>query len=159
MSIRRSSTASTAETLERPAIVGGAVQPEDLRASVLLVEDEVLVLDLIAETLIESGFDVRTAASLGEATGVLDAQVDAIQAVITDINLGAGKRGWDVARQARELNPEIPIIYMTGDSGHEWPIHRVPKSVLLTKPFAPAQVVVAVSHLLNQANASSSSLV
>jgi DNA-binding NtrC family response regulator len=70
--------------------------------------------------------------------------------LITDVNLGRDKlSGWDVAKRARELNPSVAVIYMTGDSGHDWAANGVPNSVLLLKPFAPAQVVTAVSQLLN----------
>ena len=50
---------------------------------------------------------------------------------------------------AREINPTIPVIYMTGTHGEEWASKGVPNSVLLIKPFAPAQIVTAVSQLLN----------
>jgi len=57
--------------------------------------------------------------------------------------------GWDIARHARQLNPELPVIYVTGASAHEWGAMGVPNSVLLSKPFAPAQLLTAVSQLLN----------
>jgi DNA-binding response OmpR family regulator len=57
--------------------------------------------------------------------------------------------GWQVAKQARELDPTFPIVYMTGASANDWPSHGVPNSVLLEKPFAPAQLVTAVAQLLN----------
>lgn len=38
---------------------------------------------------------------------------------------------------------------MTGASADDWPSMGVPNSILLTKPFAPAQLVTAVSQLLN----------
>jgi hypothetical protein len=41
---------------------------------------------------------------------------------------------------------------MTGASAHDWGSKGVPNSVLLTKPFANAQVVTAVSQLLNLGN-------
>jgi len=72
------------------------------------------------------------------------------RALVTDINLQAELSGWDVAKRARELSPEIPVVYMTGDSANQWSSHGVPNSVLLQKPFAPAQVVTAISQLLNQ---------
>jgi DNA-binding response OmpR family regulator len=54
-----------------------------------------------------------------------------------------------VARAAREVDPLFPIIYITGAASQEWPVWGVPNSVLLTKPFAGAQLVTAVSQLLN----------
>ncbi len=41
------------------------------------------------------------------------------------------------------------VLYITGAHADRWPSHGVPNSVLLTKPFAPAQLVTAVSQLLN----------
>jgi hypothetical protein len=38
---------------------------------------------------------------------------------------------------------------MTGASGDDWGANGVPNSILLAKPFAPAQLVTAVSQLLN----------
>lgn len=68
--------------------------------------------------------------------------------MVTDINLGAGaSTGWAVGQHARELNPEMPIVYVTGDSAHEWPSPGVPHSVVLPKPFAPADLVVAMAGL------------
>lgn len=43
---------------------------------------------------------------------------------------------------------EIPIVYMSGASGHGWTSHGVPNSVLIAKPFAIGQIVTAVSQLL-----------
>jgi CheY-like chemotaxis protein len=43
----------------------------------------------------------------------------------------------------------VPVVYITGATAHEWATQGVPNSMLLTKPFAPAQLVTAVSQLLN----------
>lgn len=74
-----------------------------------------------------------------------------LSGVITDIRLGSGPDGWEVARRAREINRHIPIIYMSGDSAHEHASKGVPQSLMLQKPFAPAQLVTAISSLLNEA--------
>jgi hypothetical protein len=42
---------------------------------------------------------------------------------------------------------------MTGKSGHDWASKGVPNSVLLTKSFANAQVVTAISQLLHAVSA------
>jgi CheY-like chemotaxis protein len=57
--------------------------------------------------------------------------------------------GWEVARQAREIDPDFPIVYMSGASAEDWPAKGVPDSIMLAKPFAPAQLVTAIAHLLN----------
>jgi two-component system, cell cycle response regulator CpdR len=64
--------------------------------------------------------------------------------------------GVAVARCAREIDPVLPVIYMTGTHGEDWPSRGLPNSVLLTKPFAPAQLLTAISNLLNAASPPSS---
>ena len=46
----------------------------------------------------------------------------------------------------------MPVVYMTGTQGEDWASKGVPNSVLLAKPFAPAQLVTAISNLLNTAS-------
>jgi hypothetical protein len=61
-------------------------------------------------------------------------------ALVTDVRLTDDLTGWDVARHARELSPAMPVVYLTGDSGVDWASQGVPNSILITKPFALAQV-------------------
>ena len=103
------------------------------------------------EALEEGGFQTEITASGEEAITLLNSDAAKYRALLTDIHLSGKLTGWDVAKRAREINPEIPIVYMTGAAADDWPSHGVPNSVLLNKPFAPAQVVTAVSQLLNQA--------
>jgi DNA-binding response OmpR family regulator len=119
--------------------------------TLLIVEDEVLVTFVIEEALRDGGYEVLTATTADEAMTILDDRSADIAALVTDIRLGSEKDGWDVARRARALNPAIPVIYTTGDSAADWPIHGVPKSVLLHKPFVAAQLVAAVSQRVNEA--------
>ena len=76
---------------------------------------------------------------------------DYYRALVTDINLKGLMDGWQVARRIREIDPLFPIVYITGAHGDEWASKGVPNSVLLSKPFAPAQLVTAISQLLNAA--------
>ncbi|MBR1172709.1 response regulator [Bradyrhizobium sp. KB893862 SZCCT0404] len=117
---------------------------------ILVVEDDPLIQDLVDAALAEGGFENEIVASGEKAVALLQSAPTKYRALLTDINLKGQLTGWDVAKRARELNPEMPAIYMTGAAADEWPSHGVPNSILLNKPFAPAQVVTAVSQLLNQ---------
>jgi CheY-like chemotaxis protein len=120
------------------------------RKLILIVEDDQLIQGVIEEALTDGGFETAIASSGEEAIDLLDGTSPEFRALVTDINLGKGARdGWAVARHARQNKPDMPIVYMTGDSADEWPSKGVPNSILLTKPFAPAQLVTAVSQLLN----------
>jgi DNA-binding response OmpR family regulator len=72
------------------------------------------------------------------------------RALVTDISLRGKIDGWEVAQQAREIDPEFPIVYISGKSAAEWPSKGVPNSIMLPKPFAPAQLVTAIANLLNR---------
>ena len=116
---------------------------------VLIVEDDPLVQAFVVEALADGGFEPGIAGSGEEAVNLLRADQGKYRALVTDINLSDAVDGWEVAKQAREIDPAFPIVYMTGASADQWASHGVPNSVLLPKPFAPAQLVTAVSQLLN----------
>jgi DNA-binding response OmpR family regulator len=129
--------------------IGGLV---DNLPVILVVEDDHLVLDIdiIVESLTDGGFEVVVASSGQNALETLDVSGGKYRALVTDINLGPGQvEGWDVARHAREVDPNFPVVYMSGRDAAEWASKGVPNSVMLSKPFAPAQLVTAVSQLLN----------
>jgi DNA-binding response OmpR family regulator len=117
---------------------------------ILVVEDDALVRGVVEETLTDGGFEIIMVSSGENAIDLLEVRKVNYRAVVTDINLGRDKRdGWDVARRAREIDAEFPVVYMTGASSDDWASKGVPNSILLTKPFAPAQLLTAVSQLLN----------
>jgi DNA-binding response OmpR family regulator len=116
---------------------------------VLVVEDDPQIQILVEETLIESGFASVITASGEQARTLFMDGIDRYRALVTDVKLSGDIDGWQVARCARELNRAIPVIYMTGDSADKWASSGVPHSIILSKPFAPAQVVTAVALLLN----------
>jgi DNA-binding response OmpR family regulator len=116
---------------------------------VFVVEDDETIRHVLQEALTDGGFAVAMANDGEQAMAMLDADGASYSALITDINLPSEFSGWDVARHARELNDKLPVIYITGDSGHDWGSKGVPNSQLIPKPFAVAQVVTAVSHLIN----------
>ena len=122
------------------------------KVAVLVVEDDQVIQGLVEEALLEGGFQPTSTSSGEEAAKLLRNPNCHFRAVISDINLSGTLTGWDVARYAREACPSVPIIYMTGTHGEEWASKGVPNSVLLSKPFAPAQLVTALSTLLNDAS-------
>lgn len=117
------------------------------KLKVLVVEDHPLIQMDLEEALQSGGYDT-VAASSGEAgIAALEANSN-LRALVTDIDLGTSSSGWDVARRARKLFPDLPVVYVTSVAAEEWTAQGVPKSVLIAKPFAPAQILTAVSLLL-----------
>ena len=115
---------------------------------VLIADDEAAMRDILQAAFEDGGFAVVVAADGEEAMAALEANRE-IRALITDIKLGSEVTGWDVARHGREINPDLPVVYVTGSEGHDWASLGVPNSILIAKPFATAQVLTAVSQLLN----------
>ena len=115
---------------------------------ILVVEDDQSIQSIVEEALSDGGFEPAVASSGEEALTLLGESK--YRVLVVDIKLGKDRiRGWDVARRARAINPGLPVVYITGANADEWAFQGVPNSVLLTKPFAPAQLVTAVSNLLN----------
>jgi CheY-like chemotaxis protein len=104
--------------------------------TILVVEDEVLSrLDLV-ETLRSASYEVLEASNAHEALGYLRQRVDV---VITDIHLGGGLTGWDVAEEFRAARSGIPIIYTSGNAVDG--ARKVSGSVFFGKPFRTADIL------------------
>ena len=116
---------------------------------VLVVEDDQSLQSIVEESLTDGGFEPAIATSGEEAVTLLKGGLTKYRALVTDINLSGTMSGWEVAKRAREIDPEFPVVYMTGTSADDYGSQGVPNSILLNKPFAPAQLVTAVSQLLN----------
>jgi CheY-like chemotaxis protein len=118
---------------------------------ILVAEDNGLLRTLVEETLSDAGFAAALVASGEEALALLTGHSGKYRALVTDINLSGKIDGWEVAHRAREIDPAFPIVYMSGAQAEHWGSKGVPNSVILAKPFAPAQLVTALAHLLNAA--------
>jgi DNA-binding response OmpR family regulator len=116
---------------------------------ILVVEDEYPLQGVVEEALIEGGFETDILSSGEEALTLFRGGARNYKVLVTDVSLKGRMSGWDVARQVREIDPGCPVVYMTGGGGGDWASHGVPHSILLQKPFAPAQLVTAIANLLN----------
>lgn len=116
---------------------------------ILVVEDDDPIQGIVEDSLADGGFEAAIAASGEEAVTLLKSGTANYRGLVTDINLKGRMDGWEVARRAREIDPAFPVVYMSGAAAGQWPSHGVPNSIMLEKPFAPAQLVTAVSQLLN----------
>ena len=117
---------------------------------ILVVEDEYLLVLPIEDALIAAGFETVSVGSAEEATFLLDCAPGKYSALVTDVDLRSHSDGWQLARRARQLDPDFPIVYMTGASLKDWSMNGVPDSVFLQKPFQPRELVNALSGLLTK---------
>jgi DNA-binding response OmpR family regulator len=115
----------------------------------LVVEDDRAAGDDVKRALEDAGFRVLLVPSGEKATSAFDENAGEIGGLIADVKLGGNVSGWDVARHAREVNQDLPVVYVTGFYVEDWASRGVPNSILVQKPFAPAQIITAISSLLN----------
>jgi len=118
---------------------------------ILLVEDEPLVLLVAQDALEAGGYKVLPAQLASEALSALDGRVPELSGLVTDSRLPGGPDGWEIARHARELRADLPVVYTTADSAADWPVKGVPNSVVIQKPYAGAQLLTAISTLITAA--------
>jgi CheY-like chemotaxis protein len=105
---------------------------------VLFVEDEFLISEWVSQSLSEQGFDVQTVANAADALRHL-ASVP-VDVLFTDINLPGGMDGAALARRAREMRPNLPVVYASARATLLKQEARVPGSIVVPKPYEPALV-------------------
>ena len=134
---------SADEPLASPAVAGPAVAvPRGL--SVLLVEDEPEVLRVVQAFL--QGWDCRVLAcnradTALDALGPGGARFDLL---LSDVVLGPGLRGPDIAERARLLRPGMPVLLMSGYAPDADGSARSGDWPLLSKPFTREQLAQAI---------------
>lgn len=82
-----------------------------MKRTVVVVENESLLRDLIARTLEAAGFHVATAANASDAKRVCS-QVDP-DACVIDIELGHGPNGFDFADYLARETPDVAVVFLT----------------------------------------------
>jgi signal transduction histidine kinase/CheY-like chemotaxis protein len=119
---------------EAPAIVGGS-------EVLLVVEDDELVRKYVISNLSSLGYAVHTASSAGEAL-TLVAQGLAFDLLFTDVVLGAGMNGRQLADEVRKMRPDLKVLYTSGYTENAIVHHgRLDAGIrLLTKPYRRADL-------------------
>jgi CheY-like chemotaxis protein len=105
---------------------------------VLFVEDEFLISEWVSQSLSEQGFDVWTVSNAADALAHLAALP--VDVLFTDINLPGSMDGAALARRAREMQPQLPVVYASARATLLKQEARVPGSIVVPKPYEPALV-------------------
>jgi two-component system cell cycle sensor histidine kinase/response regulator CckA len=115
-------------------------------ATVLIVEDEDQVRVLAESYLREQGHQTVSAANAEEALAVFEV-VERIDVLFTDINLqGDIHSGLEVAKAARERQPDLAVLYATGQAITDgMRAMMVENSAALEKPYTVEQLQTALS--------------
>ena len=110
--------------------------------TVLVVEDEILIRMLAADSLEESGFTVLEAGEAAEALRILE-EHDEVDVLFTDINMPGPLDGLDLAALMQDRRPDLGLIITSGRGTPD--LARLPlTSIYLAKPYRPHQLAAAV---------------
>jgi CheY-like chemotaxis protein len=110
---------------------------------VLFVDDDLISHLLNCAVLRESGFNVVEVRSYAEACAEIDRR-PRLAALVTDIQLGVGPDGFEIARRARLADPQVAVVYMSGTELPRYASEGVNNSRFIPKPFGPDQLVRAL---------------
>lgn len=109
------------------------------RPTVLIVEDNYLLLEMLTNLCEQEGIAVLAASSGEAALTVLREGRAAIDWLFTDINLPGLIDGWSVAAAYRERHPDRPVIYASTAARLER--RTVPGSIYVRKPFQIREIL------------------
>jgi CheY-like chemotaxis protein len=117
------------------------------QATILVVEDEALICEMISDALLEHGFHVYAVANAGDALRYLRAGAP-VDVLFTDINLPGEMDGTVLAQHARDMRPELPIVFASGRWSLLDHLRTMPRALCLAKPYSPRQACAVVEELV-----------
>ena len=125
------------------------------RRAVLVLDDEPVVLRVVAAALGQNGFEVLTAERPEEARGLFHTHADALCLAVIDLAL-TGMTGVDFVNSLPTLTPRIPILFITGLGDVEAEDTLPPNSAVLHKPFKVDALMNAIYAVVSPTSAASS---
>jgi signal transduction histidine kinase/CheY-like chemotaxis protein len=137
--------------------------PESVRGgheTILLVEDEPVLRELVREVLSEYEYRVIEAASGVEALRVWDEHNGQVDLLLTDMVMPEGMSGRDLAMQLRVQKPDLKVIYTSGYSSESLSSEiGQTDTMFLAKPYLPPQLAQLVRQSLDSVAHKSAELV
>ena len=121
------------------------------KEAILVVEDEAEVRRIAIAFLRSLGYSTYEAVNAEQALLLLQTHAD-IELLFTDVILGSGKSGVELAREAQQIRPDLPVLLT---SGYEHPIAAADGTVpilaaLLRKPYRREDLAAAVRREIDQ---------
>src|SRR5215213_6956552 len=126
----RMSIAVPSEAFQQPRDKNWALaSAEDPMSLILYTEDDAILLADGDAVLRDAGYEVLLASTGAEACALLGSQGARVSALVTDINLAGEMQGWSVAEAGREINPDLPVVYVSASDRREFARRGVADSV------------------------------
>jgi DNA-binding response OmpR family regulator len=109
---------------------------------VLVVDDEPMVLRMVATMLEHAGCTVRAIDRPIDALAAIREHPELIDLVLTDVVM-PGMSGVELAARAREISPRLPLLFMSGFTGV-----ATPDGPLVAKPFKSADLLATIESVI-----------
>jgi CheY-like chemotaxis protein len=119
-----------------------------IEPTILVVEDEPLLRDLLREVLLDAGYNVISVPNGDAALPILnsDRQIDLL---FTDIVMPGRINGVELGRMAKTLRPALSIVYTTAYADPElFRREGIEPSAVLHKPYLPGQIEQEIQAVL-----------
>jgi CheY-like chemotaxis protein len=116
-------------------------------ATILLVDDDPALRQFVRRILTQQGFHVFDAADGAEALEVASTYPDRIHLLLTDVIMPK-VNGLVLAERLLQERPDVSVMYMSGYIERSVVLAKQPESILLLKPFTPADLIRAVGQVL-----------
>mgnify|MGYP003493268347 FL=1 len=117
--------------------------------TVLIVDDEPDLCDIVRRMLRGRGYDTLTAGGFAAAVALCDTHPGPIHLVVTDLRMPDGS-GTDLAERVQRTRPGTPVLFMSGLPAHAGPVADLitASATVLAKPFTPTELFAAVGQAL-----------
>jgi two-component system cell cycle sensor histidine kinase/response regulator CckA len=127
------------------------VEKADNFETVLVVEDEEIVRDLVCAVLEEQGYNVMCAADGLEALEAAENFDGTIHLLVTDVIM-PHMNGPELAAKLSRIRPAMKILYVSGYSDNDIGDHGVldPRFELLQKPFTPQTLARKIRDVIHE---------
>jgi two-component system cell cycle sensor histidine kinase/response regulator CckA len=128
---------------------------EDTVRTILVIEDEDGVRNLLRALLRLSGYEVLSCQDGSEALDLMEARGGSVHLLITDVNLGMGMDGFEAAARLRARQADLKVLYMSGqdDAGAGSGRAAGTADGFLPKPFTPRGFTETVASMLRPVTA------
>lgn len=125
-----------------------------MQTTVLVVDDEPAILDLISAALGAAGYTVLKARNSDHALDISAAQVEDIHLLVTDVKMDPAMTGYQLAQCLRLMRVELKVLYISGHVEDEMVRWEVENGLadFLQKPFLPSDLVARVAGILATAS-------
>jgi len=120
--------------------------------SILFVEDEPLILEMVADALRDLGYNVKEASDGPGAVQFLDSPTH-FDVLVSDVSMPNGISGIELAYKANDVRPRMRVVLASGFARSQLP--EIPEGVILiAKPYRVGELFTLLSNLLEESRGS-----